>query len=120
MEYVDSMDGAVWNVAFDEGGMILPDRPEWHPKFIYAILPLNVNYIYLTGDAIGDAELERAIKLPNLRGLNISASTVTDAGLRKLHACKQLRELQLYDVKTVSDAAVSEFQQAVPDCDIQR
>jgi len=112
--------GQFWNVAFDQGGRILSPRPDWLPTFLHPMVPIDVNYVYLPGENIGDAQIDVVVAFSNLRGLNISGSVITDDGLRKLQRCTNLQELQLYDVTTVSDNAIAKFCRAIPGCDVQR
>jgi hypothetical protein len=117
---VERRGGEVWNVKFDEGGAIAPPYPSWLSPRLYSFVPKSVNYIYLTGDTISDDDLEIVTALPTLEGLNLSASSVTDSGLKRLESCARLKELQLYDVATLSPEAIDEFKRAVPLCQIQR
>lgn len=117
---VRALKGDVWNVNFSEGGRVLPPRNEWVPSIAYWLIPESRNYIYLCGDTIGDKEVAIAMSLPNLQGLNISKSRVTDQGLIKLSGCTNLKELQLYRVTTLSDTAIANFKKANPRCDVLR
>ena len=117
---VRALDGDVWNVDLDRDGMIIGNRLAWLPKSFDAVVPRTYNYIYLTGEEIGDDELELAVNFPNLEGLNISASEITDAGLRRLFRCTRLRKLQLYDISTISESAIKEFRSKIPNCEILR
>ena len=119
IEFVRSLDGHVWNVAFNDGGMILPDHPNWLPRFLEPVVPRSLNYIYLPDARVTDAELDIIVSFPNLEGLQISESKITDDGLRKLTRCTGLVELCLEDVG-ISDAALLEFQSAVPNCNVVR
>lgn len=117
---VERRGGFVWNVNFDERGAIYPPYPEWLPRQLYDFVPQHVNYIYLAGTETRDEDLNIVLRLPYLEGLNISSSEITDAGLKKLGRCAYLKELQLYDVETVSPKAIEDFQRAVPSCVVQR
>ncbi len=119
IDLVRSLDGQVWNVSFKDGRMILPDHPNWLPRFLDPVVPKSLNYIYLPYDRVTDAELDVIVSFPNLEGLQISESRITDDGLRKLASCTGLVELCLENVG-ISDAALLEFQSAVPNCNVVR
>ena len=119
IDFVRSLDGHVWNVSFKDDRMILPDHSNWLPRFLVPLVPKSLNYIYLPVDRVTDAELDIIISFPNLEGLQISKSRITDDGLRKLARCTGLVELCVEDVG-VSDAALLEFQSAVPNCNVVR
>jgi hypothetical protein len=117
---VERREGHVWNVSFADGGRIDPPYPKWLPSQLHGFAPKHVNFVYLTGNEIHDADLDTVAQQPNLEGLNISSSSITDAGLEKLHRCTRLQELQLYDVTAVSLEAIQGFKRAVPQCKVQR
>jgi hypothetical protein len=119
IDFVRSLDGHVWNVSFKDHRMIIPERPNWLPRFLDPIVPKSLNYIYLPDHRVTDAELDIIMSFPNLEGLQISESKITDDGLRKLARCTGLVELCLEDVG-ISDAALLEFQSAVPNCNVVR
>ncbi|WP_442511307.1 hypothetical protein SH528x_002979 [Novipirellula sp. SH528] len=99
--------------------MIIPEHPGWLPKILYPVVPKSLNYIYLPDGRVTDAELEIIASFPNLEGLQISNSSITDDGFRKLADCTELLELSICDV-AISEAALTEFQTAVPNCDVGR
>ena len=65
-------------------------------------------------------EIRKELKeLTGLTHLDLTATKVTDTGLKELNGFKELRKLWIYDTK-MSKAAVKELQEALPDCNITR
>jgi hypothetical protein len=116
---VEGLGGEVWNVDCETND-ILSDHPTWLPDYLQSITPRQLNYIYLTGESIRDEHIELVLQLQPLEGLNVSGSRISDRGLAKLRARKQLRRLQLYDIPTISESAISNFHSALPNCEILR
>jgi hypothetical protein len=112
--------GIFSNVDFERGGIVVPSKIGWMPSSIYAVLPYELNYIYLTGENITDDHLKVAIQLPGLKGLNISNSTITDAGLQQLAEKTRLMELQLFSINTITNDAITKFRQLHPKCNLMR
>src|SRR5262245_49728382 len=75
--------GFVWYVNFEERGAIDPPYPDWLPSQLYGLMPQYANYVYLAGTHICDDDLNIVLRLPNVEGLNISSSGITDSGLEK-------------------------------------
>jgi hypothetical protein len=115
---IERLGGEVWNVDFNDRCIL--DRPVWLPAWTAPVVPRRLNYVYLTGETVGDEHIVLVTRLQPLEGLNISDSRVTDRGLQKLRSCKRLRELQLFDIETVSKSAIDDFRSAVPQCEILR
>jgi hypothetical protein len=117
---VEELGGIVWNVDFENDGSIAPNYPAWLPAWMQPIAPRQLNYIYLTGESIRDEHVELVLQMQPLEGLNLSGSRITDRALVQLQSCKQLRSLQLFDIPTISESAISNLQSAIPNCEILR
>ena len=115
---VSELGGYMSNVNFDNGRCIEPSRSEYLPNWLYVILPERYNYVYATSPEVDDDKLARILTLPGIEGLNISWSTITDKGLRLLKGKSGLKEIQLYDIPTISDEAVLQLK-ASAKCKIQ-
>src|SRR5262249_18133567 len=63
----------------------------------------------LRGSAANDADLAGLKALPKLRGLNLGATGVTDAGLKELAALKALQTLDLTGCPKVTDAGLKQL-----------
>lgn len=121
VKQVEALGGYVRTVSFaQDREVLIHDRPEWIPRFLYPITPMALNYVCLTGVEIGDRELASVIELPNLAGLNLCNSDISDRGLRMLMERTQLLELQICNVDTVSEKAIEEFKIAHPRCHVVR
>ncbi|MCS6976609.1 MAG: hypothetical protein NZM31_06310, partial [Gemmatales bacterium] len=73
--------------------------------------------LHLSCPRIGtDAALHLA-KLQSLKRLTLSGGNLTDPGLRRLTALRNLEELDIRDTK-VTPAGVAEFQKALPNCKV--
>ncbi|MBI2824997.1 MAG: hypothetical protein HYX69_09965 [Planctomycetia bacterium] len=66
-----------------------------------------------------DDDLAALAALKHLKYLDLSRTTITDAGLRQLKRLARLRHLRLVGT-AVTDAGVQDFQHAVPGCTIDR
>jgi hypothetical protein len=109
LKIVRELGGQIWNVDFSDGRAIKPSRSAVLPDYLYLFLPERYNYIYVTCPEVNDDLLAKILKLPGIEGLNISSSTITDKGLQMLKEKSGLREIQLYNIPTVSDEAVLEL-----------
>jgi hypothetical protein len=56
---------------------------------------------------VTDSDLERLIKLSDLRQLDLSLSLITDAGMERLRSLENVVELNLTSVELITDAAIS-------------
>lgn len=72
---------------------------------------------FLWTDAPLDDVVELLARAPKLRALGMN-DTLTDAGLEKLRAAKQLRYVRVRDNKGVSGAGVKALAAALPECEI--
>lgn len=100
-----------------------------HLEFRYATIG-EVELKYFTGlsrlksldmqcTGVTDAALQGLKALPRLEYLNVSFNTITDAGLRHLEGLRTLRFLSISGTD-VSDDGVRQFQQAMPNCEVDR
>lgn len=82
---------------------------------------VNLKYLGLYGTNVSDAGLEHVVGLPSLQELELSYTQVTDAGVSKLKQLKTLKKLYLNGTNdTVSDSAIEQLKQELPDCRIFR
>jgi serine/threonine protein kinase len=65
----------------------------------------QLKVVWLRNTAITDKAMNSIGKLPNLRSLFIGNTGVTDAGIAKLSAAKELRQLDLLQLK-ITDASI--------------
>lgn len=115
---VRELGGFVSNVDFDNDRCINPSRISFLPDCFYVILPERYNYVYVTSPQVDDEKLSQILKLPGIEGLNISWSTITDKGLLMLKEKSGLKEIQLYDIPTVTEQAILQLE-ASTCCKIQ-
>lgn len=115
---VCELGGFIWNVDFDNDRCIEPSRIAFLPNCLYVLLPERCNYVYVTTPEVDDEKLAKILTLPGIEGLNISSSTISDNGLFMLKAKSGLREIQLYDIPTVTERALLELE-ASASCRIQ-
>ena len=93
--------------------------PTWIPDSLKQFYPMNFNYVHLADlEGIGDQHVARILSIPNLYGIDLSASDVSDRSLKHLQRYPRLREIVLRDVENVSSTGITDFKQAVPDCEI--
>lgn len=112
LEVVCELGGHVWNVDFFSGGSIEPSRSTLLPECFYHLLPERYNYVYVTSPKVDDDKLAIILQLPGIEGLNISSSTITDKGMQMLKARSGLREIQLYNIPTVTEDAILQLKAA--------
>lgn len=103
---VSELGGHVSHVNFHDHRVIEPSRSSFLPDWFYIVLPERYNYVYLPYPEVDDAKLARILMLPGIEGLNISRSSITDEGLRMLQKKSGLKEIQVYDIPTVSEEAI--------------
>jgi hypothetical protein len=65
----------------------------------------------------GDDKLSLLKDIPTLTGVNLSGSSVTDAGLQELFALQSLKTVNLEDTK-ITLAGANALKEALPDCRI--
>lgn len=98
--------GWVNNVDFEDGRAIASPRMDLVPDCFYLFLPERYNYVYVPFPKVDDDRLEQILQLPGIEGLNISCSRITDKGLVMLAKKSGWKELQLYDIPTVTKEAL--------------
>ena len=76
-------------------------------------------YLNLSGTTITDAGLVHLEHLNWLRSLDLLSTSVSDEGLRRLEKLPRLRYLKLYGTR-VSDEGVKRFQRASPKVEVDR
>jgi hypothetical protein len=79
----------------------------------------DVIYADFAGEHITDESLQNLKELPHLARLNFNNSDITDSQLQYLRGLRQLRWLELLAPR-VTDDAVKELQQTLPECQIER
>jgi hypothetical protein len=107
---VRELGGFVWNVDFNNDRCIEPSRIAFLPDCFYVVLPERCNYVYVTSPEVDDNKLAQILKLPGIEGLNISWSTITDKGLLMLKEKSGWKEIQLYDIPTVTEEAILQLE----------
>jgi hypothetical protein len=75
----------------------------------------NLTFLRAQHSMIGDRVAARLATLPNLRGLDLAQTRLTDAGLRTLEASPSLRWLRVQDTE-ISFQGIRCFQEAMPEC----
>ena len=80
----------------------------------------HLTAIDLSRTGVSDAGLAHLAALTRLQTLNLGLTRITSDGLAHLRGLAQLRYLGLFQCDQVSAAAVSELQQALPECKITR
>ena len=115
---VSELGGFVTNVDFDNGRCTEPSRIAFLPECFYVILPERYNYVYVPSPEVDDDKLAQILKLPGIEGLNISWSTITNKGLLMLKEKSGLKEIQLYEISTVTEEAILQLE-ASTCCTIQ-
>ena len=83
-----------------------------------ASLP-ELDHLFLSHCQIGDDGLEQIAGLVRIEELGLDGNQITDAGLRRLEGLRNLKRLELRDTG-VTDEGAKRFQQALPDCVIER
>lgn len=103
---VEELGGSISNVNFYDNGAVEPSRSAFLPDWFYIVLPEKYNYVYVTSPELDDAKLSQILRLPGIEGLNISWSSITDKGLLMLQHKVGIKEIQIYDIPTISEDAV--------------
>ena len=117
---IERLDGHVSNADTTQSLMNRPFYPSWLPDSLERVYPMDINYIYLTGEEITDEHLGYILAFPDLEGINLSATSISDKSLQRLQHYGDLKVLQLYDVETVTPSGIADFQRSLPDCEIWR
>ena len=72
-------------------------------------LDISHGWIACEGPTFGDQTLDTLILFPDLKGLSLAESQITDSGMAKLSRLKELQKLDLSDTR-VSDAGLKQLQ----------
>jgi hypothetical protein len=115
---VSDLGGFVANVDFEDARCINPSRISFLPEFLYTFLPEHCNYVYAPFPEVDDDKLVQILSLPGIEGLNISWSSITNKSLLELRKKRGLREIQLYDIPTITEEAILQFEKVMC-CEIQ-
>ena len=83
----------------------IPPGPAWLRSLLGDDFFGNVHTVFLRGEYITDADVERLKEFKALRSLSLHGAQVTDAGLESLAGLTQLTELML-DGTRISDAGL--------------
>ena len=123
---IQNLGGRVSNVDVTNrqaGGLMLigqPFYPPWLPESLRWLYPKRINYVYLADESIDDSHIDRLLAFRSLEGINLSSARISDHALQRLRTHRQLKVLQLFEVETVTPAAIAEFKLQSPDCEIWR
>ena len=80
----------------------------------------NLQHLDLIGDQITDAGLVHLEALTGLETLVLSGTQITDAGLVHLKGLTNLESLALASYTKITDAAITELKQALPNLQIEK
>ena len=80
----------------------------------------NLQTLELGGTEITDTGLANLAGLTNLQALNLDGTKVTDAGLVHLKGLTNLESLALAGYTQITDAAITELKQALPNLQIEK
>ena len=106
--------GWVSNVDIDDSLRGYPELPEFIPDSLYWYLPRRLNYVYAASIEFGDTDVDVIVKLPGLRGVNLSESSITEASLQKLAECKTLVYVQLFGINWVTNDHINKLKMLRP------
>lgn len=73
----------------------------------------------LRATQITDAGLAKLQALPKLKELLVSGTAITDQGLVTLESIKSLRNINLFNCKSITPKGIAAFKKARPDCEVR-
>jgi hypothetical protein len=104
-------------------GNLAPGRSPWAPRwlrrmlgdeFFRSVRQVNLVYDDSTGSRFDNANvqpcddlLRKVAKLPGVKSLMLRKSQTTDEGLRQVGRMTQLKELYIWDARSVTDAGIA-------------
>lgn len=77
----------------------------------------NLQELSVEGIGLDDDSISHLLVLARLSSLDISSNPISDSGFGKLSTMSNLRELFIAELNRVSDKAIDQLAEALPDCD---
>ena len=111
---VVSKGGWLSNSDLSDDLRVYPELPEIIPEWLHKHLPRRLNYVHAATNEFDDSDVDTIVKLPGLRGVNLSGTKITNVGLEKLANCKSLEYLLLFGVQGIDDDDIAFLKTKLP------